>query len=57
MDKNFNTLNLKLKKILMEFLLKGCSSKNCNFYNIPMTYEAMIKHLNNECNKIIGTCE
>lgn len=37
-DKNFNTVNLKLKNMLMELSLKGCPSTGCDLANIPMTY-------------------
>jgi hypothetical protein len=54
LDKNFNPVNLKLKNILMEVLLKGCPADGCDRVDKPMTYEAVIKHLNSECNKIKG---
>ena len=40
MDKNFTTINLKLKNMLMELKLKGCPvSPDCQFYNEPMSYQ------------------
>ena len=40
----------------MEVLLKGCPADGCDRVKSPMTYEAIIKHLNTECNKIKGKC-
>ena len=54
--KNFNPVNLKLKNMLMELPLKGCPANGCDLANIPMTYQALMKHLTLECNKIKGGC-
>ena len=56
MEKNFSTVNLKLKNMLLELPLKGCPSTCCDKSNIPMNYQSVMKHLTLECNKIKGSC-
>lgn len=56
LPKNFNPAHLKLKNLLKELLVKGCPAKDCDRKNIPITYEALTKHLTTECKKIKGKC-
>ncbi len=53
---NFKPVHLKIKNIIMQLLFKGCPLEGCNLMNTPITYEAVIKHLSHECNKIKVKC-